>query len=172
MALMIFFLDTVTNKVNLNKYTFDNPGYYRLKLVALNKFGYDTYIDTLYVDTPSAPPVAEFFADRRLIGVYDFASMFDLSSNGPTSWFWYLSPAFHDPNIQYPNEFTPTKYLQNPSLTAQEGGLFDVCLVATNDRGSDTVCKPNYMRIISGYEVCRGSSTFEDTVATELEGSA
>jgi PKD repeat protein len=166
------FLDTVANKINLNRYFFDAPGYYRLKIVALNEYGNDTYIDTLYVDTPSAPPVAEFFADRRLIGVYDFASMFDLSSNGPTSWFWYLNPPYHDPNIQYPNEFTPTKYLQNPSLSAQEGGFFDVCLVATNDRGSDTVCKPNYMRIISGYEVCRGSSTFEDTVATELEGSA
>jgi PKD repeat protein len=167
-----YFLDTNVNKTNLDRYLFDAPGYYKVKLVALNGFGFDTYYDTLYVDTPSSPPVAEFFADRRLIGVYDFTSMFDLSSNGPTSWFWYMNPPYYDPNIQYPNEFTPTKYLQNPSLSANEGGLFDVCLVATNDRGSDTICKSDYLRIISGYQVCRGSSTLEDTVATELEGSA
>jgi PKD repeat protein len=167
-----YFLDTLENKVNLNKYVFDNPGYYRVKLVALNKFGFDTYIDTLYVDTPSSPPTAEFFADRRTIGVYDFANMFDLTGNGPVSWQWYLDPPFYSPGAPFFNNFSPTAGDQNPALNANEGGIFDVCLVATNYRGSDTVCKSDYMKIISGYEVCKGTSTAKDTIAKENEGSA
>jgi PKD repeat protein len=167
-----YFLDTIENKVNLNKYIFDNPGYYRLKLVALNQFGMDTYIDTLYVDTPSGPPTAEFFADRRTIGVYDFTNMFDLTGNGPVSWEWYLDPPFYNPGSPFFNNFSPTAGDQNPALNANEGGLFDVCLVATNYRGKDTICKQDYIKIISGYEVCKGTSTAKDTIAKENEGSA
>jgi PKD repeat protein len=167
-----YFLDTIENKVNLNQYIFDNPGYYRVKLVASNRFGFDTYIDTLYVDTPSSPPTAEFFADRRTIGVYDYANMFDLTGNGPVSWQWYLDPPFYSPGAPFFNNFSPTAGDQNPALNANEGGIFDVCLVATNYRGSDTVCKSDYMKIISGYEVCKGTSTAKDTIAKENEGSA
>jgi PKD repeat protein len=167
-----YFLDTIENKINLNKYIFDNPGYYRVKLVALNQFGMDTYIDTLYVDTPSGPPTAEFFADRRTIGVYDFTNMFDLTGNGPVSWEWYLDPPFYNPGSPFFNNFSPTAGDQNPSLNANEGGIFDVCLVATNYRGKDTICKQDYIKIISGYEVCKGTSTAKDTIAKENEGSA
>jgi hypothetical protein len=157
------FIDTVGNAVNF-RYTFNQPGYYRLKLVSLNKFGFDTYIDTIFVDTPSAPPVADFFADRRTIGVYDYASMFDLSSNGPTSWNWYLNPLYYNPLTPFFNSFSPQTG-QNPTLNANEGGIFEVCMVASNLRGSDTMCKPGYMKIISGYEVCKGTSTSKDTIA-------
>jgi len=167
-----YFLDTIENSINLNRFVFDNPGYYRLKLVALNQFGIDTYYDTLYVDTPSSPPTAEFFADRRTIGVYDYANMFDLTGNGPVSWQWYLDPPFYNPGSPFFNGFSPTAGSQNPTLNANEGGLFDVCLVATNYRGSDTLCKQDYMKIISGYEVCKGTSTAKDTIAKENEGSA
>jgi PKD repeat protein len=167
-----YFLDTIENSVNLNRIVFDNPGYYRVKLVGLNQFGVDTYIDTLYVDTPSSPPTAEFFAERRTIGVYDYSNMFDLTGNGPVSWYWYLDPPFYSPGAPFFNSFSPTAGSQNPALNANEGGLFDVCLVATNYRGSDTVCKSDYMKIISGYEVCKGTSTAKDTIAKENEGSA
>jgi PKD repeat protein len=165
------FIDTTGNAVNF-RYTFNQPGYYRLKQVSLNKFGYDTYIDTLYVDTPSSAPIADFFADRRTIGVYDYANMFDLSSNGPTGWYWYLDPLYYNPLAPFFNGFSPSEYSQNPVLNANEGGVFDVCLVASNLRGSDTICKSDYIKIISGYEVCKGSSTSKDTIAYENEGSA
>ena len=165
------FIDTINNTVNF-KYTFPNAGYYRVKVVALNKFGFDTYIDTIYVDTPATKPRADFFADKRTVGVYDYASLFDLSSNGPVSWYWYLRPGYYNPLAPFFNSFSPSAGAQNPTLNANEGGLFDVCLVASNYRGSDTMCKSAYMKIISGYEVCKGSSTSKDTISRENEGSA
>ncbi|AMS26063.1 hypothetical protein AEM51_02605 [Bacteroidetes bacterium UKL13-3] len=165
------FIDTVNNAVNF-RYTFPNRGFYRVKVTAVNQFGSDTYIDTIYADTPATKPRADFFADRRVIGVYDFANMFDLTNNGPVSWFWYLKPGFYNPLAPFFNSFSPSSGAQNPTLNANEGGLFDVCLVASNLRGSDTMCKPGYIKIISGYEVCKGSSTAKDTIARENEGSA
>ncbi|MES2559402.1 MAG: hypothetical protein V4590_06655, partial [Bacteroidota bacterium] len=165
------FIDTINNAVNF-RYTFPDRGFYRVKVTALNKFGNDTYIDTIYVDTPATKPRADFFADKRTVGVYDFASMFDLTSNGPVSWFWYLKPGYYNPLAPFFNSFSPSAGAQHPILNANEGGLFDVCLVATNYRGTDTMCKPGYIKIISGYEVCKGSSTGKDTIARENEGSA
>jgi PKD repeat protein len=165
------FIDTINNAVNF-KYTFPSRGFYRVKITAVNKFGFDTYIDTIYVDTPATKPVADFFADKRVVGVYDFATMFDLTSNGPVSWFWYLRPGYYNPLAPFFNSFSPSAGAQNPTLNANEGGLFDVCLVATNYRGTDTMCKPGYMKIISGFEVCKGSSTAKDTISRENEGSA
>ncbi|MES2560187.1 MAG: hypothetical protein V4590_10625, partial [Bacteroidota bacterium] len=165
------FIDTINNAVNF-RYTFPNRGFYRVKVTALNKFGNDTYIDTIFVDTPASKPKADFFSDKRVVGVYDFASMFDLTNNGPVSWFWYIKPGYYNPLAPFFNSFSPSAGAQNPILNANEGGLFDVCLVATNYRGTDTMCKPGYIKIISGYEVCKGSSTGKDTIARENEGSA
>ncbi|MES2560546.1 MAG: immunoglobulin-like domain-containing protein [Bacteroidota bacterium] len=165
------FIDTINNAVNF-KYTFPDRGFYRLKVTSVNKFGSDTYIDTIYVDTPSMAPTADFFADKRVVGVYDFATMFDLTTNGPISWFWYLKPGYYNPLAPFFNSFSPSAGAQNPIINANEGGLFDVCLVASNYRGTDTMCKPGYVKIISGYEVCKGSSTAKDTISRENEGSA
>ncbi|MES2778405.1 MAG: hypothetical protein V4651_00775, partial [Bacteroidota bacterium] len=165
------FIDTINNAVNF-RYTFPNRGYYRVKVTAVNKFGNDTYIDTLFVDTPASKPTTDFFADKRVVGVYDYATLFDLTTNGPVSWFWYLKPGYYNPLAPFFNSFSPSAGSQNPILNANEGGLFDVCLVATNYRGTDTMCKPGYMKIISGYEVCKGTSTAKDTIARENEGSA
>jgi PKD repeat protein len=165
------FLDTVKHKGNLNRYVFTQPGFYRLRLVAVNDEGQDTYFDTIYVDTPSAPPVAEFLLDRRIIGVYDFANVYDLSSNGPATWKWYVDPPFYNPGAPFFNSFSPTATSQDVQLNANEGGIYDICLVVTNARGSDTLCKQDHIRIIAGYEGCKGTSTDKDTMARENEGS-
>jgi PKD repeat protein len=165
------FIDT-TNQTNNFKWTFTSPGYYRLKVTAVNKFGSDTYIDTIYVDTPSAKPHTEFFIDKQVIGINDFASCFDLSTNGPTKWFWYMKSTNSNPNPLNPNKFTPSVISQNPNLNAFDGGIFDLCLVTENARGRDTLCKTNHVRIIPGYPVCAGQSADKDTIARDQEGVA
>jgi PKD repeat protein len=164
------FIDT-TNQTNNFLWTYTQAGYYRLKVTAINKYGNDTYIDTIYVDTPATKPHSEFFIDKRVIGVNDFASCFDLSSNGPTSWYWYLKSNNPNPNPLNPNRFTPFNTSQNPNLNAFDGGLFDMCLVTRNARGADTMCKKDYIRIIPGYPVCAGQSADKDTIARDQEGS-
>ncbi len=165
------FIDTINQTGNF-RWTFNQPGYYRLKVTALNKFGSDTYIDTIYVDTPSAKPHTEFFIDKQVIGVNDFASCFDLSTNGPTKWFWYMKSTNSNPNPLNPNKFTPSVISQNPNLNAFDGGTFDLCLVTENARGRDTLCKKNHVRIIPGYPVCAGQSAEKDTIARDQEGVA
>jgi hypothetical protein len=108
------------------------------------------------VDTPATKPHSEFFIDKQMIGVNDFATCFDLSSNGPTSWYWYLKSNNPNPNPLNPNRFTPFNTSQNPNLNAFDGGMFDMCLVTRNARGADTMCKKDYIRIIPGIScMCR-----------------
>jgi PKD repeat protein len=164
------FLDT--NKYVTNfPYVYDQAGYYRVKVTAVNQYGNDTYIDTIYVDTPSTKPVSEFFIDKRVIGVGDFGSCFDLSSNGPTNWYWYLVNNTPNTNPLFPNRFTPQATSQNPKLNAFEGGTFDLCLVTSNLRGTDTICKKSYVRVIPGYPACAGVSAEKDTIARDMEGT-
>jgi PKD repeat protein len=165
------FIDT-TNQTNNFKWTFTSPGFYRLKVTAINRFGFDTYIDTIYVDTPSAKPHTEFFIDKQVIGVNDFASCFDLSTNGPTKWYWYMKSTTSNPNPLNPNKFTPSIISQNPNLNAFDGGVFDLCLISENARGRDTLCKKNHVRIIPGYPICAGQSAEKDTIARDQEGVA
>jgi PKD repeat protein len=165
------FIDT-TNQTGNFKWTFTSPGFYRLKVTAINQYGNDTYIDTIYVDTPSSKPHTEFFIDKQVIGVNDFASCFDLSTNGPTKWYWYMKSTNSNPNPLNPNKFTPSTISQNPNLNAFDGGTFDLCLVTENARGRDTLCKKNHVRIIPGYPICAGQSAEKDTIARDQEGVA
>ncbi len=165
------FIDTI-NQTNNFKWTFTQPGFYRLKVTALNRYGSDTYIDTIYVDTPSTKPHTEFFIDKQVIGVNDFASCFDLSTNGPTKWYWYMKSTNSNPNPLNPNKFTPSVISQNPNLNAFDGGTFDLCLVTENARGRDTLCKKDHVRVIPGYPICAGQSAEKDTIARDQEGVA
>ena len=59
----------------------------------------------------------------------------DLSSNGPTSWFW----DFGDGN---------TSNLQNPSHTYQTGGIYSVSLTTTNQYGTNIYSLIDYVNIM------------------------
>ncbi|GAI51483.1 unnamed protein product, partial [marine sediment metagenome] len=58
----------------------------------------------------------------------------DLSTNGPNSWLW----DFGDGN---------TSNSKNPAHTYISNGTFSVKLIATNDFGSDSIIKNNYITI-------------------------
>ena len=76
----------------------------------------------------------------------------DLSSNGPTSWFW----DFGDGN---------TSNLQNPSHTYQTGGIYSVVLTTTNQYGTNIYSLIDYVNIMdlnlsfnSRFKTCGSSS--------------
>ena len=80
------------------------------------------------------PPVTLFesFDTMSCSGTINFT---DLSSNGPTSWFW----DFGDGN---------TSNLQNPSHTYQTGGIYSVVLTTTNQYGTNIYSLIDYVNIM------------------------
>jgi PKD repeat protein len=98
----------------------------------------------LNVDVPSAPPVADFSSSATVAQANNTILMTDLSTDGPTSWAWSISPATGwsfaggtDATSQYPQIlFTAT-------------GFYTIALTATNSFGSDTETKTDYIEIIA-----------------------
>ena len=80
------------------------------------------------------PPVANFSASSTNITIGDAVTFTDLSTNTPTSWSWTFEGG------------TPsTSTDQNPVVTYNTEGTFDVSLTVTNAEGSDTKTITNYI---------------------------
>ena len=113
---------------------------------------------------PSLPPQALFTSDDTLScdGNINFI---DLSTNGPSSWFWN----FGDGTFST---------LQNPSHSYSAGGVYDVSLLTTNQYGVDSIILNNYINIfildsliISGDQACYGDTFNLSAFSNNYTGS-
>jgi len=162
------YLDTLHQNFS---WKFTQPGYYKVKLKATNVLlingvfvaGVDSITKIIICAPPTRKPVASFFSLNRSVGFTDQLNYYDLSTNGPTSWKWFLNPAYYGVNTfaGYPiaNSWYATDSVQNPYLYAFDGGIFDVCLAAGNALGWDTLCRPAYLNVNNGYMMCNGSDS-------------
>ena len=150
-------------------YTFIDTGLFVVKLVVRNKSGRDSLTKQVYVGLPTQKPIANFFIDKQVMGLSEQVPLFDLSQNGPTSWSWSLNPPCRnncgDPNGV--NDFINNSFVKQPKLRARDAGVYDICLKVTNNVGSDSVCRKNYVQIIGGTWSCAGP---QDTVSFEGSG--
>ena len=80
------------------------------------------------------PPTADFSGTPTSGTAPLNVAFSDQSSGAPTSWFW----DFGDGN---------TSTAQNPSHTYTSSGLYTVSLTATNDDGSDTLTRTDYISV-------------------------
>lgn len=162
-------IDTVTNKLNFY-YTFSKAGYYRIKLFTANRYGTSYVEKAVYVSNPLRKPKAMFFANKRVVPVYDRVQFNDLSQDGPTKWKWWLDPPCYTCGL-YKNEFYgpngKNDTISTPYLQAADAGPYKVCLAVSNSVGSDTLCQSTYLKVIPGYQMCNGS----DSVGTTSEGA-
>jgi PKD repeat protein len=85
---------------------------------------------------PPTPPVADFTADETTVTEGESVQFTDLSANNPTSWSWNFGGG------------TPsTSTAQNPSVTYNTAGTYNVSLTATNDDGSNTKTETAYITV-------------------------
>ncbi len=87
-------------------------------------------------EAPPSPPVANFTSDKTTVGAGGSVAFTDQSTNSPTSWSWAFEGG------------TPsTSTAQNPTITYNTAGTYDVSLTATNSAGSDSETKVDYITV-------------------------
>ncbi len=103
--------------------------------LTIHKHNYKPYVATVSVGggVPQKPD-ANFTAGDTDIDTGDSVTFTDTSAYVPTSWSWTFEGG------------TPgTSTAQNPTVTYNTEGTYDVTLVATNAYGSDTETKTDYI---------------------------
>jgi M6 family metalloprotease-like protein len=117
--------------------TYNTAGTYTVQLIATNSAGSDTElkVDFITVNAPPAP-VANFTASATTIDETQSVTFTDTSANAPDTWDWTFEGG------------TPaTSTARNPIVTYNTAGTYTVTLVATNDSGSDTETKIDYITV-------------------------
>ncbi len=115
--------------------SFSQSGSYSITLTATNGGGSDDEIKTNYVIV-NAIPVAEFSADQTTITEGETVNYTDLSSNSPDAWSWSF-------NGGIPNSSAN----QNPSITYNIAGTYQVELTASKSSCSDTESKTAFIHV-------------------------
>lgn len=132
--------------------SYSTPGTYDVSLTATNSDGSDGETKTGYitVTTSPTPPVAEFTSDVTSVVEGGTVSFTDQSTNTPTSWSWTFAGG------------SPSNSsVQNPVVTYNIAGTYDVTLTTTNADGSDIETKVGYITVTSAGGGCI-TEDFED----------
>jgi len=88
------------------------------------------------------PPVVNFEADDILPIIGQDVTFYDLSTNVPNTWNWSFSPT----TITYINSTNSNS--KNPQIQFNNSGLYTVSLTASNDIGSDSETKIDYIYVV------------------------
>ncbi len=165
------YIDTIKYSQKF-RYTYTRRGFWPVRLLAINSLKRDSLRDSvtkfIWVDTPNTAPKPNFFAARRKVGIGDYASLVDITSNGPYQWYWTFDPQCNLCSTPpYFNNFFAGATDQNPLFFGGDPGKFTICLQAWNDRGWDTICKKDYIEVINSINICSGSGASK---SSEKEG--
>ena len=109
-----------------------------------------------FIVCPTIPPVAAFSGSPTTICVGSTVAFTDLSTNVPSQWNW-----------SFPGGSPAIDTSQNPSVTYNTPGVYNVTLTATNAHGSDALTMTGYITVNalplanagSNASICSGSST-------------
>jgi hypothetical protein len=128
-----------------------------LKLVVTTCGGKDSFTQTFNVAAPTSVPSTDFVANKNAIVTGDIVSFQDLSTNGPTTWAWTISP---DSVISGSAKVAALKYVfgsnkyRNPQISFLYPGKYQVCLVTSNGVGKgSTVCKKDYITVLPAINI-------------------
>ena len=117
--------------------TYDTPGTYSVSLTATNADGSGSKTATGYITVAAlAPPIVNFTASQTTVEVGSTIDFTDHSTNSPDEWQW-----------NFPGGTTGDQNVQNPSVTYNTIGTFDVTLTATNADGFNSETYTNYITV-------------------------
>jgi PKD repeat protein len=122
-------------------HVYETSGTFTVSLTLSSYCGSDTETKVDYISVsegvePTPPPAAAFTA-ARLSGTAPFTVSFtDLSSGWLTSWLWNFGDG-------------QTSTGQHPSHTYVDAGTYTVSLKTSNENGSDTETKINYINVLA-----------------------
>lgn len=85
------------------------------------------------------PPTANFAADKTVASTTDVIQFTD-ESTGATAWAW-----------DFDNDGTVDSNAENPIFTYTTEGMKTVTLTVTNEGGSDTMTKTDYINVVDSY---------------------
>jgi len=91
---------------------------------------------------------ADFSSDRQRVCQGGTIQFFDQSNNSPISWNWI-----------FPGGTPATSIAQNPLVTYNTNGLYDVTLIATNSLGVDTITYTNYVTVAQPTALMSGNTS-------------
>jgi PKD repeat protein len=115
-----------------------------------------TWIAQVTSGQVATAPVANFKADHVEIMAGQSVQFSDLSSNQPTTWTW----TFAGGNPGNSNQ-------QNPTVTYDQPGTYDVSLTATNAFGNDVVTKQGYIIVSPVVQMPMADFTADITTVNE-----
>ena len=148
---------TVTPYTSINvTHVFATSGTKTIKLVSENCLGKDSTTKTVTIITPTAPPVANFVADKNIVEIFEQPRLIDLSTNGPTYWDWMLTNGIDtidgddQADLRGGNPFVNSRPLVQTGnyFGAVDVGVWAVCLKASNVIGSSSqYCKVGYITV-------------------------
>lgn len=120
---------------NLNAYNGQNV-YLAIQCVSNDAFVF--MIDDIKVNTSTTvtAPTANFSGNPTTLCNGHSVSFTDLSTNNPTSWSW-----------SFPGGTPSTSTQQNPTVTYNTPGVYNVSLTVSNSGGSNTMTKNNYITV-------------------------
>jgi PKD repeat protein len=135
---------------------YNTPGTYNVTLEASNINGSDTETKVDYITvTTLQPPVADFTASDTNISEGDSITFTDSSTNNPTSWSW-----------SFPGGTPSSSTEQNPTITYNTEGTYNVTLTATNGAGSDEEIKVDYITVTIVLPTVGNTTVFATTSVT------
>lgn len=115
-------------------HTFANDGIYTVSMTVSNPCGSDTFTEDVEVATL---PTADFSATPTSGCTPQTVTFTDLSSDNTTGWSW-----------TFEGGVPATSTAQNPTVTYNTVGVYDVSLTATTAAGSDESVKMDYITIV------------------------
>lgn len=136
-------------------HSYDQEGVYNVSMELKDTQGLTDEVSNSLVVSNSgvSVPIADFVVDKTNIVVGEVVNFSDQSSSIPTAWVW----SFGDGD---------SSNVQNPNRSYSEVGAYTVSLTASNEYGSDTESKQNYILVNAG-----GGSSVADFVGTPTSGS-
>jgi len=111
-------------------------------------YGRGLWETDLYYDEDLAP-VANFAAEKTVIILGEQVQLEDLTSNGPNSWTWTITPA----TFSYVNGTNANS--QHPDVEFTSTGIYSVSLNVSNNNGSDSKIVYSYIHVYNvGAPIC------------------